>query len=150
AAADGNAVTYAAEPPAEGGNGSALYGEGNQFLATREANGWGSLSIMPPYNVDYPYPVFSSDLSVGIIEANPSESNEQSLVPGAPSNCWSLYARTANDGVYRPLFAGTPGNCGRPIVAGISADDQHTIFESEAAMTAGASAGQNSAYELER
>jgi hypothetical protein len=146
ASADGNSVTYAAEPPSSGGNGNVGLGGGNEFWATRGSSGWSALDIQPPGHVSPEYQAFSTDLTVGVLRSI----DQPPLAPDAPANCTVLYSRTAGDGAYHPAFTSTqtPGKCGFPMSAGISADNSHLIFESEAALTPDAEAGAGEQYNL--
>jgi len=131
AAADGEAVAYAGEAPPVGGSGSTGYGGGDTMLATRGADGWEPVSISPPVEGSRGvYQGFSSDLSLSFLD----EYNEP-LAPEAPSPCVVLYSH--GGGAFRPVLTSTetPGNCGRPVFAGVSADDSSVIFESEARLT---------------
>jgi hypothetical protein len=144
ASVDGDAVGYAGEPLASGGNGSIGEGQGNEFLATREVSGWTALDIQPPDVGGMQYLGFSPDLSLGMLTpyAPPNPPGEP-LTTDAPRNCDVLYSRTSSDGAYHAAFTTTqtPGECGSPRFAGVSADDAHLIFESEASLTPGAVGG---------
>jgi hypothetical protein len=142
AAADGDAVAYVAEPPpGTGGSGSSGDGGGNDFIATRGASGWNATSIMPPVQNGEIYKGFSSDLSLSFL----TNFEPPLLAPDAPPSCDVLYSRSTSDGVYHPAFTSTstPGDCGAPQFAGVSADDASAIFESTAALIPGASAGSS-------
>jgi len=145
ASADGNAVTYAAAPPESGGNGSVGTYEGNDFLATRGADGWTATDIMPPTGNLSPYRDgggFSSDLSVAVLRTS-----DVQLTPDAPLNCEVLYSRTG-DGAYHAAFTSTqtPGQCGSPQLAGLSANNSSIVFESEAALTPEAVSGSSEQF----
>jgi sugar lactone lactonase YvrE len=133
---DGNAVAYAGDPPSTGGNGSVGNGLGNQFVATRATNGWMAVDVSPSHNGERQYKGFSSDLSVGIL----ASFGQPPLTSDAPANCDVLYSRTTSDGAYHAAFTSTqtPGECGFPEFAGISAGNSHLIFESTAALTSNA------------
>jgi hypothetical protein len=148
ASADGNAVAYAGEPLATGGDGFTSGGAGNQFLATRTANGWVSIDVMPEYLTENPFRGFSEDLSIGIL----TSSEQPPLSPDAPANCIGLFSKNTGSREYRAVLTTTqtPGECGLPIFAGISADKSHFLFESEARLTPGAPAGINTGGETER
>ncbi|HEY2141658.1 MAG TPA: hypothetical protein VGG98_06330 [Solirubrobacteraceae bacterium] len=133
AATNGEAVTYVAEAEPTGGAGSTGEGFGDEFKATRTATGWSTNDIMAPRQQTKEYQGFSSDLSVGalVMYVQPP------LTADAPANCSVLYLRTVVDAAFHAEFTSTqtPGECGRPVYAGISDDDSHVIFESEAALT---------------
>lgn len=131
AAANGDAVTYAGEPPVsgEGGNGSEGPPFGNEYLSTRGAgsgpSGWETGDITPlARNIESTYEAFSNDLTVGIFY----DANSPGLVPplteDAPGKCSVLYSRAPNAG-FTPLFSAAavqkPGFCGferEPLTAG--------------------------------
>jgi hypothetical protein len=131
AAADGDAVTYAGEPPVsgEGGNGSEGAPFGNEYLSTRGAgsdpSGWETADITPlARSVESTYEAFSNDLSIGVFY----DENAVGLVPPlteeAPGHCDVLYSR-APSGAFAPLFSAAdlqkPGFCGferEPVAAG--------------------------------
>ncbi len=172
AAAGGGAVAYVGDP-SSGGNGNSGQGGGNEYIATRFAEGgWEQRDIQPPgYNTPV-YQAFSSDLSVGIL--NSCDHNLPVLAPGAPEESYSvLYARASGSGAYRPLFTTTPiglspkdfgvfdgtsysNVCslgpehavGAPVYAGGSADLGHLLFEANGALTAEAPDGGAKANNL--
>jgi hypothetical protein len=139
AATDGDAVAYVAEPP-PGSGGSGSTGDG-----ARAASGWSAASIMPPVQNGQIYKGFSNDLSLSFL----TDFEPPVLAPDAPPNCNVLYARSTSDGVYHTAFTSTttPGECGEPQFAGVSADDASVIFESRAALIPGASAGSSQEHE---
>ncbi len=151
AGADGNSVAYTAEAPPTGGSGSKAEGKGDVFLATRGAGGWDPIDITPPIEAgSEAYDGFSADLSLAFLSEY-----ELSLASEAPSPpCDVLYARSTSDSTYHPLFSSTetPGHCGTPRFAGVSADNSSMIFESEARLTPeaieGRVAGEESTYNL--
>jgi hypothetical protein len=141
ASAEGNAVAYVAEPPASGGTGAIGAGLGNEWLAARGASGWSASDIELPHPAGAAaeqnlYDAFSSDLSVGFV----GSPNQPPLTAEAPANCDVLYARSSSGGGYRAIFNSTqtPGNCGRPVFAGASADGSHVVFQTNAALIPGA------------
>jgi hypothetical protein len=134
AAASGDAVVYMADPAVIGGNGDTGAGEGNDWLATRTAQGWQTSDISPVgSHAGEIYEGFSSDLSVGILE----DDQQPPLSPDAPPGCQVLYARDSASGAYRALFTTSkvPRECGKPHFAGESADGSQIIFQDEAALT---------------
>ncbi len=152
---EGNAVVYVGDP-SFGGNGDIGELGGNNYLATRTAEGWKASSIMPP--VKYvEYRGFSSNLSVGVFDAGGSF-DKTPLSEEAPGDGYNvIYRHTLSDDndSYQPLFTKTPRNRGpeefgfdeeetlfseqyRPtddLYAGASADFSHILFEVNAALT---------------
>jgi hypothetical protein len=147
AAETGDAVTYIGEPPAHtGGSGETGPGEGNQWLATRTASGWDTAAITPPATSHRTgsellvYQAFSPDLSSATIEGG-----LQPLTSEVAEGCRALYSRSAATGAFEAVFTtaeapGGPGPCGKPLFAGVTQDRAHTIFQSQAALTANAEA----------
>jgi hypothetical protein len=145
AAAAGGAVAYVSDPASSDGNGAMGKGLGNNFLATRTADGWDSKNIMPTIgedesaneSIDTRYEAFTSDLSVGILHSY-SQPLASIAEPNGPAKCIVLYSRTGSG--YHSLFTTpkTPGFCGLPFFAGASADGSHLLFQSEAALVEGA------------
>jgi hypothetical protein len=138
ASADGNAVAYAAEPPPAGGSGSTGDGGGNVFIATRGTNGWNPRDLMPPVTRRELFQGFSSDLSLAFLHVF-----EKSLTSDAPPGCEVLYSQSTSDGAFHAAFTTTetPGKCGGPRFAGVSADRSSVVFESEARLTPEATEG---------
>jgi hypothetical protein len=132
ASANGNAVVYAAEPPPTGGSGSTGDGGGNVLMATRGANGWSPRDLMPPVTRRELYKGYSSDLSLAFLNVH-----EETLTSDAPPNCEVLYSQSTSDGAFHAAFTTTetPGKCGEPRFAGVSADHSSAVFESEARLT---------------
>jgi hypothetical protein len=111
AAADGEAFTYITSAPTEADPlGNADY---SQVLSTRTSGGWVSQDIEVPHaqptGVTEPYVqeyhVFSSDLSLGLLQAlggfDPSLS--------AQASEQTPYLRDDETGAFRPLVTGAPG-----------------------------------------
>lgn len=135
AAAGGGAVAYVAAPPVSGvgGNGAIGAGQGNQWFATRESDGWVSRDITPTgSNISTVFEGFSSDLGIGVVH-----SYFERLTPDGPACRQALYMGAAGGGL-SPLF-GTPPiekeRCGEPVYAGMSADGARVLMENEAALT---------------
>ncbi len=140
AAADGEAVVYAGDPPPTGGTSSQGESKGNEYLATRSpGGGWTQVAIetgvpletAPTTKRGAPaiYRAFTSDLSVGILEG-PSVP-----VTGAPLEYYGLYAHSMAGGVdggYESLFTTVPD---RPD------EELGTAVTGELALYAGANAG---------
>ncbi len=104
---NGSSVAYIGDATSGGGNGEGGGGIGNQFLASRLAGGgWVTKSIQPPGAFVTEYEGFSSDLSVGVLESGtPAEPKDLPLSEEALGDGYGvLYARTASESTYRPLF----------------------------------------------
>ncbi len=144
AAANGEAVAYVAEAQPTGGAGSTGAGLGDDFRAVRTASGWSATDVMAPRRQTSEYEGFSNDLSLGALTLG-----EPPLTPDAPANCSVLYLNGGGE-TFTAAFTHTqtPGVCGSPLYAGISDDDAHVIFESEAALTPEAHAGGRGDYNL--
>jgi hypothetical protein len=146
AAPDGNAIAYVAEPPpGEGGNGLVGEGQGNVFIAARAADGWRPNSIEPPVVSETAglFQGFSSSLSLSVLSDGPPTTGAPALCETTFEN--ALYVYGSGNRAYTPLFtfAHPPGECGlKPQFAGVSADDSSVTFETNAALTPGATAGQ--------
>ena len=139
AAADGEAVVYAGDPPPTGGTSSQGEAYGNEYLATRSpGGGWMQVAIetgapletAPTKRGEHAqYRAFTSDLSVGILEGP--------IVPvtGAPLEYYGLYAHAMTggvDGAYESLLTAVPD---RPD------EELRTAVTGELALYAGANAG---------
>jgi hypothetical protein len=138
-AANGESVAYVAEAPPTGGGGSTGDGLGDEFRATRSRSEWSATDIMAPRQQTKEYEGFSSDLSIAAL----SMYVQPPLTPDAPAKCTVMYLRTVTDEAFHAAFTSTqtPGECGSPVYAGVSADDSHVLFESEGALTAQAHVG---------
>jgi hypothetical protein len=133
AAEDGNAVAYIGETSSTGGTGALGEGQGDQWLARRDAGGWQTEVITPVGSeAETQFQAFSGELATGILQSN----LQPPLAVGAPA-CDVLYSRLSTSGAYQTLFTTikTPGECGRPLFAGASAGESQVIFQSEAAIT---------------
>ena len=154
AAADGGAMVYSGDAPGSGvgGNGNQLSTNllDNEYLASRAAGGWGASDIEPPPASEFgSFPVyqsFSSDLSAGYLT-----SSDKPPLAGAPMcEGQDPYSHSSVGGGFAALFTSTltPGECGRPLFAGVSADGSHALFQTEAALVAPAVPAAGSNYEL--
>ncbi len=106
-ATDGSTVAYESDATSGGGNGEAGRGIGSQFLAKHLANGgWITKSIQPAGVFATEYQGFSSGLSVGVLDSGTSsEPEDPPLSEEALGDGYRLlYARTTDEGTYRPLF----------------------------------------------
>jgi hypothetical protein len=130
AAVGGDAVAYNAEPPSSGAGGSGVTGggQGDQYLAKREANGWDARDIVPPFNASdsgITYFAFAADLALETFNISyPIEAE-----PQAPAECVEgklavLYSYTASGSHALPA---PPGWCSA-LSVGISADDSHLLL----------------------
>jgi hypothetical protein len=158
AAAGGDAVVYAGDPPPAGGTGNFAIGQGDSYLATRgSGGGWTAVDIQPPGIHGPAYAALSSDLSVGILG-----NIDAQLAPQAPLEYNNLYSHALAQGAggaYDPLITATPpdrtpgefsfgghgnGNGQHPVFGGANAGEgsvppfSHLLFEANAALTPGA------------
>ena len=171
--ADGNRVAYIGGPSV-GGNELSGESGGNQYLATRSANGgWAQANIAPVDASSSIFQAFSSDLSVGFLDAvEPLSSSAPGF--GEPQQ-WDgnydvLYRTDTSTSEYVPQFTTKPpyrsvetfktagsillppinpqSNGGRSermlAFAGASADSSHVLFMADDALT-GASEGRPAA-----
>jgi hypothetical protein len=117
AAADGDGLAYAGGPGDGEGSGRIGEREGNEFLATREPDGWHASDVTPETAApsEEPgltaYEWFSSDLSLGALDTQRAPVFAASTSPVGPPHCSALYTHTA--GGFHALF-GQPatGGCG--------------------------------------
>jgi hypothetical protein len=164
AAAGGGAVAYPGGP-SSGGNGNAGQGSGNEYLAARPAGGgWTQVDLQPPGLQTAVYEAFSSELSVGILDAGLGEAAP--LLAEAPGGGYNVLYTSENAAQhYRALFTTTPPHRspgefmtydglgesqGELSYAGSSADLGHLLFEANDALTAGAVDGgaeENNLYD---
>ncbi len=136
AAADGEAVAYAAEADETSGGGSVGTGGGDIYIARRNDGRW-ALSDMTPAveNSRELYQGYSADLSLAFLNAF-----NEPLAPEAPAKCGVLYMQTS-DGQFHPEFTSSAlqESCAErytfPLFAGVSADNSSTIFEAVARLT---------------
>ena len=111
-AVDGEAIAYVGDPTVGGiGDGGGL--RGNEYLATRDAegNGWKQTTIQPPGRLDAYFEAFSPNLSVGILQSGDFQTPEAApLSSEAPGEGYpDLYTYDLPEGgIYRPLFTLTP------------------------------------------
>jgi hypothetical protein len=125
-APDGEAVTYAGDPPPTGGSGSRGNNNGNQYLARHTSTGWESADIQPPGDLKARYEAFSSDLSVGILSFI-EEAPELPLAAGGPAEGYADFYTHATlggaGGEYGPLYTGTPPHRGLRGVEGVDGNE---------------------------
>lgn len=104
AAADGHAITYVAEPNAEG-NGNEANFKGDEYMATRgPSGGWTQRNIQPPGFESPTYIAFSSDLSTGVLISS------ESLTAEAPGKYQNIYTRDSADGSLHAISPVKPPN----------------------------------------
>ena len=149
----GEAVAYVGKASV-GGTGSDF---GDEYIARRGSGGW-SQSVLQPDGRNYAfYLAFSTDLSVGFLNAGFDETS--SLSPGAPGDGYTvLYSHSTLEGnkdTYTPLFAGTPAELPEEFItyqvppsagvtgyqvsfAGTSADSSEALLEVHGSLTPGA------------
>jgi hypothetical protein len=167
AAADGGSVVYVANPTSPGGNGESGLDKGNDYFATRSADGgWTHVNLQPlgykVYLSNEPlYQAFSSDLSTGVLGIRSNE-YQPPLTPGAPGGGdVVLYTRAMDADTYSPLFTTTPpdesgesfGTYSFEVkttrFAGASADFSRSLFEANDALSPEAvngGEGENNLY----
>ena len=171
--ADGNRVAYIGSPSVGGNELSGEWG-GNQYLATRSASGgWTQANISPTYVSSSSFQAFSSDLSVGFLDAvEPLTSSAPGFGEEIPryGNYDVLYSTSTATSEYLPQFSIKPpyrsiqsfktaGSVLKPVFnyhsgggregrilafAGASADASHVLFMANDALT-GASEGRPAA-----
>ncbi len=150
AAANGGSIAYASNGAFANPAGAPL---STQYLATRGAGGWSTVSLIPPIETESyfavgqggPYKAFSEDLADGLFVngENPQIRNPP-LTPDAPSGYQDFYVqRLANDS-FQSVLTSTPPEA--PAVfelkfAGASADLAHVVFSTAAALTSPATPG---------
>jgi hypothetical protein len=168
AAANGEGVAFVGSPSEEG-NESAGEGGGNEYLARRSSDGVWTQANISPYGAGTAlFQGFSSDLSVGFLDA------VEPLAPGVPGygepvqrngTYDDLYQTdTAGTREYAPAFTVTPpyrsktqfetANVGHigvkretvVLYAGASADSRHVLFEANDALTPEAEGGSAANY----
>jgi len=162
AAADGQSVTYGSASSFAGGPGAPF---ASQYLSTRTASGWATQNISPPifsgsYDTEQggaPYRIFSADLARGLLSNGKACRGEGTGCPvanpplagtDAPAGFQNLYLRQSATGSLEALL-GNEDIAGRGLgpadfelaFAGASADLQHTVFSTCAALTANATDG---------
>jgi len=129
AAADGEALAYVGEAPAQGGSSYIGNSRGNSWLSVRGATGWQPAAIQPESERAV-YQAFSENLTEGFLEGGSTP-----VVGGLSGECRSLYsAGVSSQAVaFSPLFSGA--SCGLPLYAGASAGGT-VLIQDEAALTA--------------
>ncbi len=108
----GGAVAYVANATVGGiGNGGA--GLGSEYVAARAVGGgWSQVGLQPAGRKDVFYQAFSSDLSVGFLNAGANEPEVAPLSAEAPDGGYPvLYSHgtsSPSDSGYQPLFTAIP------------------------------------------
>jgi hypothetical protein len=159
AAADGSAISYTSSSPTEAN--AAGNADKVQVLSVRSAGGWSTRDIVTPNAVTHgaatppEYRVFSSDLSLGIVEPD-GQAFSPEISPEASEKTPFLRTDFAEGNVsalctvdcYRPLVTGAPGFANVPpgtkfgvAFEGASADARHIVVSSGAALVEGAPEG---------
>jgi hypothetical protein len=141
-AINGNAVVYQGDPTHNGKGESSGNALGSAYLATRSADdGWSQMSIQPAGRRYTEYKGFSSDLSIGVIEA-PTENLEleEPQLPGgkAPTGTheeghieyYDLYRHFLTEDSYQPLFAAIPNRTPREL-SGVYHDNDGSGHENK-------------------
>jgi hypothetical protein len=139
AAANGEKVAYLAEPSGIGGSGS--QGVGEQYLASRTANGWESTDMVPAGASGFArYASFSAELSTGIFDTEYEDSAVKlSGIPSGACDPFFVYTTAGMRAVFTEpqgeIECGNTGNDDVASFAGASADGSHELFETQAALT---------------
>jgi hypothetical protein len=135
----GAAVVYPGSAPPVGGTGRVIQGEGNIYLSTRPpGGGWNAVNIQP--SGPYEYQAFSSDLSLGILQAEEPPSGEG---PAETQDLYSHPTAVGPEDEYRPAFS-RPESGTTPWFAGLNAGtaiappSTHLLFGSSRALLEGA------------
>jgi hypothetical protein len=141
-AADGDAVVYQGDPTHDGRGESSGNALGSAYLARRSADdGWSQMSIQPAGRRYTEYKGFSSDLSIGVIEA-PTENLEleEPQLPGgkAPTGTheeghieyYDLYRHFLTEDSYQPLFTAIPNRTPREL-SGVYHDNDGSGHENK-------------------
>jgi hypothetical protein len=124
----------------------------NSYLSRRGSSGWTTQALSPPVSAEsvsggFPeFQYYTPDLKYAAVFTPANVL----LAPGATPNGSNLYLRDNSTGTYRTLNLGTgPGTGPGSIsfVAAASADGEHILFESSAALTADAPPGEYNLYE---
>ncbi len=158
AAMSGEAVTYFSLGSFAGPKAALLEG---RYLSRREASGWSTSNISPPYTEYVAVPLnpppfsellFTPDLSSGVVS-----SVFTPLVGGQPVGYVNLYVADVEAGSYQPVTTVTPEAEYRPFteslddtppqVEGASSDLGHVVFQQEASLCCGASPKHPHVYE---
>ncbi len=155
----GEAVAYVAASTT-GGTGQVAAGLGNEYIARRAATGgWSQAGLQPYGRKGAFYQAFSSDLTVGFLNAGAIE-EEGPLSPAAPGGKYPvLYSHSTSEGAegtYTPFFTQKPSESpgefltynvprnylpvGKEQIAfaGSSADLKESLFEAHGVLAAGA------------
>jgi hypothetical protein len=143
ASEDGSALAYVESGPV--GENPPGNEQAAQILARRSKGGWVSQDITTPHSAPsnvgvghgQEYRLFSSDLSVGLIEPY----GQTTLSAGAPSNERNLYLWSGSGSGYEPLVTTRPNEKftadGDELrVAGASQDLSHVVFTTRQALIA--------------
>lgn len=173
-AKDGNGVLASLSRAAESGEGIVYFSPGSfaepqstlldaPYLARREAGGWSTRNLSPPYidyagtstttSSDFEELLFTADLSRGVLE-----NFDTPLVSGQPAGYGNLYVANTATGSYEAVTTVTPEaeykpfkernqGKGLPEAGGASSDLSHVVFQQTASLTVGASPEHEHVYE---
>jgi hypothetical protein len=162
ASEDGQRVTYVSL----GAFGEALGAPlGSQYLGTRTATGWNTTDLtLPLVSSGYAlggegtqYKAFASDLSIGLAGAGGKSGGtdpvvlDPPLTPEAPAGYENLYVRNNETGGLQAVLRTVPAESPvtfRLAYEGASANFEHVIFGTGAALTEHAVAGDSESYNL--
>ncbi len=160
AAADGDAIAWAASAPIEGEPPGDRRPEPVQAISTRASEGWSSQDITTPHNSGEGYEpgqetefrFFSSGLAFALVQPQISKQpfEDPPLAPEAKEK--TIYRRNDGSGEYLPLVTAANDSTGTPFggkleFAGATADVSHVVFGSEVPLVTGA--GEVGLYEWE-
>ena len=169
---DDNGVTYLAGRAAVSGEAVTYFSLGSfadpkaallegRYLSRREAGGWSTRNISPPYTEYVGTPLispafgellFTPDLSSGVLT-----SDSTPLVNGQPVGYINIYVADTDSGSYQPVTTVTPeaeygpftegGGARAPQAEGVSTDLGRVVFQQEASLCCGASPKHPHVYE---
>lgn len=163
-ASDGNSMVYLGDPPGsgQGGNGNQGSDVGNQYLAVRSPKGWEARTITPPGTyLGTSYEVFSSDLSIGVIQSIDESPEFPPLAEEVSDSssmfeCDVLYSHVLSTSSYHALFTTTqiPHDCGEPMFVGanegtgVVPEYSHVLFQTQAPLVPGVAAASGEGRNL--
>ncbi len=147
AASDGESIIYASNGAFAEPGGAPLAA---QYLATRSADGWSTVSIIPAIRSESygtvgrggPYKAFSADLSSGLmVNGVRRPIKNPPLAEGAPEGYQNLYIHSLNTDSFQPVLTSTPNESPSEFeltFQGATPDLSHIVFSSFEALTTNA------------
>jgi hypothetical protein len=157
AAADGEAIVYASNGAFANPAAAPL---STSYLAARGANGWSTISLIPPTAPEStnpvggggPYKAFSSDLSSGLLlNSGPKPARTRPLTADAPAGYQNFYVQQLATGGFQAVLKSTPSETPEAFelnVQGATPDMSHMVFSTLAALTPEAVPGGGSGHNL--